>query len=199
MDITTIENRHFLLASKSPRRRYLLEQLGIEFSVVEMDHHETIDPSWTTEQVPEQLAVQKSHSFSGIMENQLLITADTIVDWNGNILHKPDSRDTALEMLRSLSNSTHKVHTGVCLRDTKRMRSFTETTEVEFGVLDEDEIEHYVDNYQPFDKAGGYGIQEWIGYIGVKRISGCYYNVMGLPLSRLYRELKEFLSLGSRA
>lgn len=122
---------------------------------------------------------------------ELLITADTIVWMDGKVLGKPEGREGAIEMLRALSGKSHQVFTGVCLTTTEWQKSFTASSEVLFDVLSEDEIQYYVDRYQPMDKAGAYGVQEWIGYIGVKSISGSFYNIMGLPIQKLYGELKK--------
>lgn len=180
-----------LLGSKSPRRRELLSRLGLTCSVVEIDVEESLSGSVAVDKVAETLSRKKAEAYHGsLVPGDILVTADTVVVHGGAVLGKPHDRQQALEMLRSLSDKVHQVYTGVTLRTMDRMRSFTECTDVVFGELSEDEVRYYVDCYRPYDKAGAYGIQEWIGMIGVKRIEGCFYNVMGLPVSRLYKELK---------
>ncbi len=185
-------NWKILLASQSPRRRSLIQ--GLDMPV------ELVDPPGTDEsfpvgmdpyKVPLLLADRKSLSYKGeINENEVLVTADTIVLCKGKIINKPANSDAAREMLRSISGCWHTVITAVCLKTRDKNKSFSSTTEVYINNLDDDEIDYYVDKYQPLDKAGAYGIQEWIGYIGVERIKGSFFNVMGLPLHSLYRELK---------
>lgn len=185
---------HILLASKSPRRRELLAQLGIPFSFVDIDIDEHIATPLPASQVAESLALLKAGAFSApIAEDQVLLTADTVVVHREQVLGKPHSRQEAVTMLQSLSGCAHQVYTGVCLRNARRTVSFTECTQVHFRPLAMNEINYYVDKYQPFDKAGSYGIQEWVGMVGIERIEGCFYNVMGLPVSRLYTELQRFV------
>ena len=179
-----------LLASKSPRRRELLGRLDFPLTIVDVDVDERILESLPVEQVAETLARHKADGYSAkISTNEVLVTADTVVVLGNRVLGKPHGREEAVEMLRQLSGKVHQVYTGVCLRSADRSVSFSERTDVHFRHLTDDEINHYVDVYKPFDKAGAYGIQEWIGMVGIERIEGCYYNVMGLPLARLYREL----------
>ena len=143
-------------------------------------------------EIPEYISREKADAYRSIMQpGELLITADTIVWLDGKVLGKPEGREGAVEMLRSLSGKSHQVFTGVCLTTTEWQKSFTAASDVEFDVLSEEEIRYYVDKYQPMDKAGAYGVQEWIGYIGVKSISGSFYNIMGLPIQKLYGELKK--------
>ena len=185
---------HILLASKSPRRRELLAQLGIPFSFVDIDIDEHIATPLPASQVAESLALLKAGAFSApIAEDQVLLTADTVVVHQEQVLGKPHSQQEAVTMLQSLSGCAHQVYTGVCLRNARRTVSFTECTQVHVRPLAMNEINYYVDKYQPFDKAGSYGIQEWIGMVGIERIEGCFYNVMGLPVSRLYTELQRFV------
>jgi septum formation protein len=184
-----------VLASNSPRRRELLSKLGIAFEVrvipgIDESHPDGI--SLTA--VPEYLACRKAAAYLPSMrEDELLITADTVVLLRGEILEKPVDRDDAIRMLRQLSGCTHEVVTGVALTAVDRQTAFSVTSEVEFGELTDEEIRYYVDTFRPCDKAGAYGIQEWIGYIGVQAIRGSFYNVMGLPVQRLYRELQSIL------
>ncbi len=183
-----------LLASASPRRRELLGMLGVEFSVargleIDESYPDTID----VEDVASYISKKKSDAYREfISAGELIITADTVVIDNGCVLGKPVDAEDAIRMLRSLSGHGHKVITGVTIATVDRQVSFSVGTEVEFAHLEEDEIREYVELFNPLDKAGAYGIQEWIGCIGVKSISGSYYNVMGLPLHRLYTELKQF-------
>lgn len=181
-----------LLASKSPRRRQLLSQLGFPVRIVDVDVEEVVAPGISTEYIASSLALLKSKGYtSPIGADEVLVTADTIVAHKGEVLGKPHNRQQAVSMLRSLSGDRHTVYTGVCLRNSRTQVLFTEKTEVVFRQLSNDTIEHYVEQGTCFDKAGAYGIQEWIGMVGVERIEGCYYNVMGLPLSRLYDELRQ--------
>lgn len=179
-----------LLASKSPRRRELLGRLDIPVAIVDVDVDEQVAEALPAEQVAEALARLKADGYkAGIAADEVLVTADTVVVLGSRVLGKPHGRAEAVEMLHQLSGKVHQVYTGVCLRSRDRSVSFSERTDVHFRQLTDGEIDHYVDEYKPFDKAGAYGIQEWIGMVGIERIEGCYYNVMGLPLARLYREL----------
>ncbi len=180
-----------LLASNSPRRRELLAGLGLRFEVRLMDG---IDESYPDGLAPEDIArhiSRKKAEAYDVAADELLITADTIVWCKGEVLGKPANAADARRMLRQLSDCTHQVITGVTLRTADREHTFSCTTDVTFGPLSEEEIARYVDEYAPLDKAGAYGVQEWIGYIGVTRLEGSYYNVMGLPVQRLYTELKK--------
>lgn len=186
-----------LLASKSPRRRELLSQLGFPIEFVNIDVDEHITSPLAPSQVAEHLARRKADAFpkEKLSNDDVLVTADTIVVHCGNILGKPHSRDEAIAMLHDLSGDRHTVYTGVCLRSTDKDESFTESTDVIFNPLSDKDIIHYIDTYRPYDKAGAYGIQEWIGMIGIGSIDGCYYNVVGLPMASLYDRLrKKFLS-----
>lgn len=183
-----------ILGSNSPRRKELLSGLDIKFNVkvipgLEENYPETLDP----QEIPVFLSKQKAEAYlSSLDDTMLLITADTIV-WNGNaVIGKPKNRAEAIQMLRSLSGHEHHVVTGVCLTTMKKQLTFSVISSVRFASLNDEEIIYYVDKYKPFDKAGAYGIQEWIGYVGVESISGSFYNVMGLPVQRLYQELKTF-------
>ncbi len=180
-----------LLASNSPRRRELLAGLGLPYEVRLMDG---IDESYPDGLAPEEIAQHISRQKAAAYEvagDELLITADTIVWCKGEVLGKPTDAADARRMLRSLSDCTHQVITGVTLRTADRVHTFSCTTDVTFGPLSDEEIARYVDEFSPLDKAGAYGVQEWIGYIGVTRLEGSYYNVMGLPVQRLYTELKK--------
>lgn len=190
------KDHRFTLASGSPRRRELLKGLDIEFTVEPgKDEREAFSEGLPHDEIPEFLARHKSETFHRELEpGEVLITADTLVLLGDRILGKPSDREEAVSMLRSLSGRTHRVITGMALRTSDAIRTFSDVTEVDFKPLTEEEIACYVDTCRPFDKAGAYGIQEWIGYIGVTAIRGSYFNVMGLPTELLYRELCDFLS-----
>lgn len=189
-----IQNYHIILGSNSPRRRELLAGLDLDFEVkVIPGLEEHYPPTLQPEEIPVFLAKQKAEAYiPTLSEKTLLITADTIV-WNRNeVIGKPKNREDAICMLQSLSGHEHHVVTGVCLTTTEKQKTFSVVSSVKFAALTDEEISYYVDKYHPFDKAGAYGIQEWIGYIGVESINGSFYNVMGLPVQRLYQELKKF-------
>lgn len=180
-----------LLASQSPRRRQLLSQLGYPVEFITLDTDEHLDTPLPAAEVAECLARRKAAAYPAerLKDDEVLVTADTVVVHNDQVLGKPANRDEAVAMLRNLSGDNHTVYTGVCLRSNKKETSFTESTNVFFRELTDANIDYYVDTYSPYDKAGAYGIQEWIGMVGVSRIEGCYYNVMGLPVARLYERL----------
>lgn len=184
---------NILLASASFRRRELLTQLGVQYSLVRPSQEEESVPSdICVEGVSEYLAIQKSNVYKDLKDNDLLITADTTVVVDNKILGKPKDYSDAFQMLRLLSGKTHSVITGVCLRSIDKVVSFSVKTDVTFSKLEDEEIRFYIENFKPFDKAGAYGIQEWIGKVAVESINGSFYNVVGLPVQRLYRELKKF-------
>ena len=189
-----LEQYRIILASNSPRRKELLAGLGISFDVLTIPGiDESYPDTLVGGDIPVYLAKKKSEAYNDILrDNLLVITADTIVWHNGKVLGKPKDRREAIEMLTELSGNSHIVYTGVCVRTKDKEVSFFTESEVFFDELTSSEIEYYVDNYKPYDKAGSYGIQEWIGYVGVKRIEGSYFNIMGLPIQRLYKELKRF-------
>ena len=180
-----------ILASNSPRRKELLAGLGVDYEVRTLpDVDESYPETLQGADIPLYIAQEKADAYVAMMQpGELMITADTIVWLDGKVLGKPRDREDALQMLRTMSGRTHEVFTGVCITTTDWQRSFTAQTEVRFATLSEEEIAYYVDNFQPMDKAGAYGVQEWIGFIGVENISGSYYNIMGLPVQKLYREL----------
>lgn len=183
-----------VLASKSPRRQLLLKEMGIKYEVRTKSVDESFPVDLKKEQVALYLCEKKANAFDPeeIGENELLITADTIVCLRNEILNKPAGRLQAIEMIEKLSGKKHEVITGICLRSAEKSKSFFVSTDVYFKELSRLEIEYYVDRYKPFDKAGSYGIQEWIGYIGIEKIEGSYFNVVGLPTARVYEELKNF-------
>ncbi len=189
------ENYIFTLASASPRRRELLKGLDIDFTVEPgKDEKEAYSEGMPHTEIPEFLARHKSESFHReLVPHEVLITADTLVFLDEKILGKPHSSEEARQMLRALSGRTHTVTTGMALRTRERIHTFSDTTEVDFRPLADSEIDYYIKTYRPFDKAGAYGIQEWIGYTGITAIRGSYFNVMGLPVQRLYTELCNFL------
>lgn len=183
-----------ILASKSPRRRQLLSELGFPIRIVDVDVDESLPNVTNAREIPERLAILKSEAFKEPMEDDdILVTADTIVVFDGKVLGKPKDSQEASEMLHMLSGNCHVVYTGVCLRSNSWQVSFTEETAVHFANLDDETIRRYVESGSCLDKAGSYGIQEWIGMVGVRRIEGCYYNVVGLPLPRLYSELTKYM------
>lgn len=189
--LENLKKYSIILASNSPRRKELLEGLGIEYKVKTLpDVDESYPETLIGEQIPLFIARKKAEAYIGTIEdNELIITADTIVWLDGKVLGKPEDSAHAKEMLASLSGKTHQVMTGVCITTKDIRKEFVSVTDVTFNTLSMEEIDYYVINYKPFDKAGAYGIQEWIGYIGVQSISGSYFNVVGLPIQRLYREL----------
>ena len=179
-----------ILASNSPRRKELLAGLGVDYEVRTLpDVDESYPDTLQGADIPLYIAKEKADAYRNMLQpGELMITADTIVWLDGRVLGKPKDREDALCMLRDMSGRTHEVFTGVCITTTEWQRSFAAQTEVRFAELSEEET-YYVDKFQPMDKAGAYGVQEWIGFIGVENISGSYYNIMGLPVQRLYKEL----------
>lgn len=184
-----------ILASQSARRQYLLKELGIDFEILPDHETDEIYPAGLSkEEIPVYLAEKKAQSvMPDIPEKTLLITADTIVWFKNKVVDKPGNRTEALSILHELSGSMHEVITGVCISMSHKRHSFYCSTLVWFADLSDDEINDYVETYRPYDKAGAYGIQEWIGYVGIEKIEGSYFNVMGLPVQKLYKELKRIL------
>ena len=182
-----------ILGSKSPRRQSLLAEAGFEFTFRTDDADESFSPLLKGGEIPAYLASFKSDAIS-IQDDECLITADTVVCMDDEVLNKPADFQEAKAMVTLLSGKFHWVHTGVCLRQSGRKHVFVESTKVVFRELEEEEIDYYITNYQPYDKAGSYGIQEWIGYRGVERIEGCYPNVVGFPVARFVNELAGFLA-----
>lgn len=189
-----LEKYHVILASNSPRRKELLSGLEIDFEVKTIKGLEENYPSTLREgEIPLYLARQKASAYDAlIVDNEMIITADTIVWLEGEVMGKPKSREDAIEMIGKLSGHTHQVYTGVCVKTREKEVSFVDCADVTFTTLTREEIEFYVDKYKPFDKAGSYGVQEWIGYVAVERIQGSFYNIMGLPVQKLYQHLKCF-------
>ncbi len=191
--IEKINQLDIYLASNSPRRQQLLTDTGIVFktlSGIEVD--ETIPPNLPAEDVALSLAVKKNKAYQDLKpQNSILITADTVVIADGKILNKPKDKAEAVKMLQTISDKQHKVLTGVCIhRNNQEQYTFTETSNVEFEKLSPDEIEYYIENYKPFDKAGAYGIQEWIGHTSVRKIEGSFNNIVGFPINKVYKTLK---------
>ena len=189
-----VNDYKIILASNSPRRRELLAGLGIEFEVrVLPGIDESYPASMPAAETAEYMAGKKAAAYRQVMaDDELVITADTVVIVGDEVLGKPADTQMAAQMLRKLSGRTHQVMTGVCMTTSEQTVSFSVKTDVTFKQLAEDEIEYYIKKYQPLDKAGAYGIQEWIGYIGCTGLNGSYYNVMGLPVQRIYTELQRF-------
>lgn len=192
--LSHLKKYEILLASNSPRRRELLAGLDIDYRVTALPEVDESYPNTLSgEEIPLYISQEKAAAYRCFMkDNTLLITADTIVWLDGKVYGKPRDTADAKAMLQALSGKTHTVITGVTLTSLQKQISFAVSTEVTFAALDDDEIDYYVEKYRPLDKAGAYGVQEWIGYIGVTGLKGSYYNVMGLPIQRLYTELKKF-------
>lgn len=190
-----LQGKKIILASSSPRRRELMAGLDIPFTVdAETSFVEGFSPDTPHEKVPELMSYGKSHGFHRALEpDEILVTSDTMVLCGRKILGKPHSREEASEMLHALSGREHQVITAVTIRSAEKEKTFSVTTNVYFKDLSDREIDYYIDNYKPYDKAGAYGIQEWIGYDGISKIEGSFYNVMGFPTQRFMQELQEFL------
>ena len=187
-----LKDKKILLASQSPRRQELLKGLGIEFEIVKIESDESFPEELKREKITEHISENKANAFRELNPDEILITADTLVWLNNKALGKPADYEAAFQMIAEMANSTHEVFTSVTLKSSEKTLTFSETTEVSFDPFSEEEIHFYIKNFQPFDKAGAYGIQDWLGYAKIAGIKGCYYNVMGLPLRKLYREFLEF-------
>jgi septum formation protein len=188
------QNKKLVLASQSPRRQYLLKELGLEFEIMPTHVDETFAEGMNPVDIAIRLAELKAGSFdaSRLQEDTIVIAADTLVCVGDEILGKPGNSEEAIGMLEKLSGTRHTVVTAVCLRSKRKQKTFHVVSYVYFRELSREEIEYYIENFRPFDKAGSYGIQEWIGYIGISRIEGSYFNIMGLPVKELYEELLQF-------
>ena len=191
-----LNDKKIILASNSPRRKELLAGLDVSFEVdTRNSFEETYDPATPHERIPEVLSEGKSYGFHReLSENEILITSDTLVLCGDRVMGKPHCREEAFEMLRFLSGREHKVITAITIRDIHQCRTSSDTAIVRFKELSDNEIWYYIDNYKPFDKAGAYGIQEWIGYIGIGQIEGSFFTIMGLPVHLIYKELLEFVA-----
>ena len=189
------KGKKIILGSNSPRRKELLGGLDIDFQVDTRNTFEEVyDPSTPQEQIPEVLSEGKSYGFHRpLADDEILITSDTLVLCGDRVMGKPRSREEAIDMIRFLSDRNHKVITAITLRDKERCQTLSDTALVHFKALADSEIEYYVDTYKPFDKAGAYGIQEWIGYMGIDKIEGSYFTIMGLPVHLVYQELVKFI------
>ena len=183
-----------VLASQSPRRRELLKGLDVEFSTCSVDADESFPADLKGADAVQYICKAKADAYRPqLNDNTIAITADTVVILDDKIIGKPKSREEAFSMIRSLSGRVHEVITAVCIFSKEKCKEFYASTEVHFSDITDEEIEYYIAKYKPFDKAGSYGVQEWIGYIGIEKIVGSYFNVMGLPVKRLYDELKTFI------
>jgi septum formation protein len=182
-------NRPLILGSTSPRRQYLMREVGFSFTIEKPDVEESFPPDLPVEDVAKYLATKKAEYFRPSITDQVVVTADTVVIINNYILNKPQDRLEAIEMLTVLSGKTHRVMTGVCIISAEKEESFNDTTEVTFKALTRTEIEFYVDTYKPYDKAGAYGAQDWIGMVAIEKIQGSYFNVMGLPIHKVHQHL----------
>lgn len=191
--MSSLKHKKVILASGSPRRYELLTQLGIPFKVKVKEVKEMYPAHLQAKEITNYLATLKANAFTNELEkDEILLTADTIVWHKKRALEKPKTKEEAFKMLRELSGKTHRVITSVCIKSTEKQVVFSEVTKVTFKKLLDEEIHFYINKYQPFDKAGSYGIQEWIGYIGITKIKGSYFNVMGLPTQKLYSALTHF-------
>ena len=189
-----LKKYQIILASKSPRRQELLRGMGVDFEILTKETDERFPSDMPLDEVPKYLSLQKSLAFADeeLPADYLLITSDTVVICEGEILGKPKDREDASRMLQLLSGKTHHVVTGVTVRSTEKTESFAVRSNVTFAELDDEEIDYYIEHCKPYDKAGAYGIQEWIGYVGISGLEGSFYNVMGLPTRKLYGVLKAF-------
>lgn len=187
-----MKNPKIILASKSPRRQELIKGLELDYTVYTYEVDESFPPELKAEAIAVYLAEKKAAHYPAVLAaDEILVTADTIVWIDGEVLNKPEDEADAFRMLRSICGKKHEVFTGVCIRSSRQSHSFFERTEVFCKNLEDDAIRHYISHYKPFDKAGSYGIQDWFGYTAVEKINGCFYNVMGLPVSRLHAELRK--------
>ncbi|MFY9310875.1 MAG: Maf-like protein [Bacteroidia bacterium] len=188
-----LNKNKIILASKSPRRQYLLKELGLNFEVHTKDVDESFPETLKAQEIPLYLCKKKADAFEeDLADDTIVITADTVVWIEDQVLNKPENYEDAVRMLKLLSGKKHQVYTGVCLKSKHKEKSFYAQTDVYFKVLSQEEIDYYITNYNPYDKAGAYGAQEWIGYIAVEKIEGTYFNVMGLPVREVYEELLKF-------
>jgi len=194
MRIDNLNNFKIILASRSPRRQQLLRELGLKFDVVIKEYPETYPEGLSGEEIAIYVAHEKASSFKNeISDNEIVIAADTIVWCNNKVLGKPLDFEDAKRILNEISGNTHEVITGVSLFSLSKEITFTDSTKVTFETLSEEEIHYYIDKFKPYDKAGAYGIQEWIGLISCSHIDGSYFNVVGLPVQKLYKELRNFI------
>ena len=195
MIIDKLNEYKIILASRSPRRQQLMRELGLKFDVVIREYDETYPEGLNGEQIAKHIAFEKAASYKDeLADNEIVIAADTIVWCDNKVLGKPLNREDAASILKEISDNTHEVITGVSIRSITKERTFSESTKVTFDTISEEDIYYYIDKYNPYDKAGAYGIQEWIGIAACSCIKGSYFNVVGLPVQRLYKELIRFIS-----
>jgi septum formation protein len=194
MIIDSLNKYRIILASRSPRRQQLLKELGLRFDIVTKEYTEVYPDGLNGEEIARYVAREKALSFKNeISDDEIVITADTIVWCDNKVLGKPVDYEDAIRILKEISGNTHEVITGVCLLSSSKERTFSVSTKVTFETLTEEDIRYYIDKFKPFDKAGAYGIQEWIGLVACSHIEGSYFNVVGLPVQRLYKELQQFI------
>ncbi len=194
MIVDSFVNYRIILASQSPRRKQLLSELGLKFDIVIKDYTESYPEGLNGEQIARYIASEKAKTFKNeLSDNEIVITADTIVWCNNHVLGKPTDYDEAVSILKEISGNTHEVITGVTILSSTKETTFSESTKVTFDQLSDDEIRYYIDNFKPYDKAGAYGIQEWIGIAACSHIDGSYFNVVGLPVQKLRLELEKFI------
>ncbi len=192
--INNFKEYNFILGSNSPRRSQILKEMGLDFKIIASNIDETIPKGIKNKNVPIYLAKEKANFlFKELNKNEILITADTIVLMNDEIITKPSNKKDAKDILQKISNNKHEVITGICITSDSNQHSFSSKTEVFFNKISDSEIEYYLEKFKPYDKAGSYGIQEWLGLISVRKIIGSYTNVVGLPSSELYQELNKFI------
>lgn len=192
--LNNFKKYNFILGSNSPRRSQILKEMGLDFKIIASNIDETIPKGIKNKNVPIYLAKEKANFlFKELNENEILITADTIVLMNDEIITKPSNKKDAKDILQKISNNKHEVITGICITSNSNQHSFSSKTEVFFNKISNSEIEYYLEKFKPYDKAGSYGIQEWLGLISVRKIIGSYTNVVGLPSSELYQELNKFI------
>jgi septum formation protein len=194
MIIDKLNDYEIILASRSPRRQQLLQELGLKFEVVAREYSETYPEGLGGEEIARYVAHEKAASFKNeISYNEIVIAADTIVWCNNRVLGKPVNRNDAARILKEISGNTHEVITGVSILSQSKQCTFSDSTKVTFDSLSDEEIYYYIERYRPYDKAGAYGIQEWIGIVACSHIDGSYFNVVGLPVQKLYKELQSFI------
>ena len=189
---TKLKNYSIILASGSPRRQQFLKDLGIDYTIKLREVEEIYPSTLKGVEITDYLAELKSSSFDDLKKNEILITSDTIVWLENKAIGKPKDRKGAINILKSISGKKHEVMTSICLKTIDSIKIVNDITQVYFKILTQEEIEYYLDTFEPYDKAGAYGIQDWIGYIGVEKIEGSFFNVMGLPVHKLYTELLKF-------
>tara|TARA_B110000037_G_scaffold142260_1_gene160952 strand:- start:18788 stop:19366 length:579 start_codon:yes stop_codon:yes gene_type:complete len=187
-----LKKYNIILASGSPRRQQLLKDLNLDFSIQLKEIEENFPSNLKGSEITDYLAKLKSTPFQKLKKNDILITSDTIVWLHNKAIGKPKSKIEAIEIFNKLSGNMHQVITSVCIKTTQNIKIFNDTTNVFFKTLTDEEINYYIDNFSPYDKAGGYGVQDWIGYIGVEKIEGSFYNVMGFPIHKFYQEMLKF-------